>query len=67
MVPHYIEPIRDEYEAKEIDDFNKMTTTQDDYINPTTDGMLRWNYVSSCTSNSEVGLENWKNRMHDIS
>ena len=43
-----------------------MTTTQDDYINPSTDGMLRWHYASSYTSNSEEGLENWQNRMHEV-
>ena len=40
MGPHYLEHIRIEEEAREIDDFYKMTTMQDDYINPTTDGML---------------------------
>ena len=56
--PRYIEHIRVEDEAREIDDFYKMTTTQDDYINPTIDGMQSWHYNSSCTSDSEEGLEN---------
>ena len=39
--PRYIEPIRvKEEEAREIDDFYKLTMTRDDYINPTIDGML---------------------------
>ena len=38
--PRYTEPIRAEEEAKEIDDLYKMTTTRDDYINPTTYGTL---------------------------
>ena len=66
MGPRYVEPIRVEEEVREIADFYKMTTTQDDYINPSTDGMLRWHYASSYTSNSEEGLENWQNRMHEI-
>ena len=37
--PRYREPIRAEDEAREIDDFYKMTATQDDYINPTTYGI----------------------------
>ena len=57
-VPHYTEHIHVEDEAREIDDFYKMTTTQDDYINPTVDGTLSWCYDSSCTSDSEEGLEN---------
>jgi hypothetical protein len=67
MGPRYIEPIRAEEEAKEIDDLYKMTMTQDYYINPTADGTLSWRYASSCTFDSEAGLENWQNRMHEIS
>ena len=66
MGPHYKEPIRVEEEAKEIDDFYKLTMTRDDYINPTVNGTLRWNYTSFCTFDSEPGLENWQNRMHEI-
>ena len=40
MGPRFSEPIRVEEEVREIDDFYKMTTMQDDYINPTIDGML---------------------------
>lgn len=53
MGPHYSEPIRAEEEAREIDDFYKMTTTHDDYINPTADGTLSWCYASYYTSDSE--------------
>ena len=67
MGPRYTEPIRAKEEAKEIKDFDKMTTTKDDYINPTIDGTLRWRYASSYTYDSKVGLENWHNRMHEIS
>ena len=67
MGPRYTKPIRVEEEAKEINDLYNMTTTQDDYINLAVDGTLSWCYASSCTSDSEAGLENWKNRMHDIS
>ena len=59
MGPHYSEPIHAEEEEREIDDFYKMTTMQDDYINPTIDGTLSWHYASSCTSDLEEGLENW--------
>ena len=58
MGPQYIEPIRVEEETREIDDFYKMTTMQDDYINPTTDGTLTWRCARSCMSDSEEGLEN---------
>ena len=50
MGPRYAEPIRAEEDAREIDDFYKMIAMQDDYINPTVDGTLRWCCASSCTS-----------------
>ena len=43
-----------------------MTTAKDDYIDPTIDGTLSWCYASSCTSDSDQGMENWQNQMHEI-
>lgn len=67
MGPHHVEPIRVEEETREIGILYKMTTTQDDYINPTVDGTLSCHCARSCTSDSEEGLENWQNRMHEVS
>lgn len=67
MGPRYAELTRDEEETREIDNFYKMTATPDDYINPTMDSMLRWHCASSCTSDSKQGLENWLNKMHEVS
>jgi hypothetical protein len=39
----------------------------EDYVEPTMDGALSWRSFSSCTSDSEVGLENWQQRMHEVS
>jgi hypothetical protein len=39
----------------------------DDYVNPTTDGVLSWRSISSCTSDSEEALENWQQRLHEVS
>ena len=64
--PRYTEPIRAKDETREIYDFYKMITTQDNYINPTATGMLSCRYDSSCTSNSEEGLENWQSRMYEL-
>ena len=38
--PCYTEPIRAEEEARDIDDFYKVTSMQDDFINPTVDATL---------------------------
>ena len=40
---------------------------EDDYINPTTYGMISWRRISSYASDSDTGLENWKQCLHDIS
>ena len=42
-------------------------SSRDNCINPTTDGKLSWQTVSSCTSNSGNTLENWQNRLHEVS
>jgi hypothetical protein len=39
----------------------------DDYVNPTTEGVLSWRSIISCTSDSEDALENWKQRLHEVS
>ena len=57
--PRYSEPIHVEEEIRNIDDLYKVTSSQDDYINLTTDGTLSWRYAGSCTSDSDEGLENW--------
>jgi hypothetical protein len=48
----YVEPTR-----KEIDKLYNMTTCMDDYVNPTTIGVLSWRSISSCTSDSKEGTE----------
>ena len=66
MGPCYSEPIHVEEEAREIDDFYKMTTIQDDYINPTAYSTLSCLYAISYRSDLEEGLENWQSQMHVI-
>jgi hypothetical protein len=55
----YIEPIREEDHAYELENIYKLTTRQHDYINPTADGNLSWRSESACSSDSEEALENW--------
>ena len=38
-----------------------------DYINPTIDRNMCWRSVSLCTSNLVEALENWQNRLHEVS
>jgi hypothetical protein len=40
---------------------------KEDYVNPTTDGVLSWRSITSDASNSDMGLDNWKQRLHKFS
>ena len=57
--PRYIEPIRAEEEARNIDSLYQVTVNQSDYINPTVERNISWRCNSSCASDLDVGLENW--------
>jgi hypothetical protein len=59
----YIEPIR----GNNINNLYNMTAWMDDYVNPTTNGVLSWRSISSCASHSEEGLEHFQQRMHEVS
>jgi hypothetical protein len=48
----YIEPIREEYHTYELENIYKLIARQQDYINPTADGNLRWRSDSACSSDS---------------
>ena len=50
-----------------LDHIYNIMSSQDDYINPIVDGKLSWRSVRSCTSDSDEALENWQNRMHEVS
>jgi hypothetical protein len=43
------------------------TAFDEDYVNPTADGILIWWSINSCVTDSDTGLENWKQRLHEVS
>jgi hypothetical protein len=45
----------------------RTTLRYEDYMNPTTDGVLSWQSITSCVTNSDIGLDNWKQRIHEVS
>jgi hypothetical protein len=59
----YTEPTR----GNDIDKLYNLTAHMEDYVDPTMDGALSWRSISSCTSDSEAGLKNWQQRMHEVS
>ena len=40
---------------------------EEDWIIPKTYDNIKWEKDSSCFSDSDVELENWQNRMHEVS
>ena len=63
----YVELIYNEGQGDYLDQIYNVAAMQEDYINQTVDGNLRWKSSSSCTSDSGEALDNWKNRLHEVS
>jgi hypothetical protein len=62
----YIEPIREEDHTYELENIYKLTTKQQDYINPTSYGNLIWRSDNTCSLDSEEELENWKIKIYEV-
>jgi hypothetical protein len=40
---------------------------EEDYVNTIVDRVLSWCNITSCVTNSYIGLENWQQRLHEVS
>jgi hypothetical protein len=47
-------------DLEEINQLYRTTTRKEYYMNPTTYEILGWISITSCTSDSDIGLENWR-------
>ena len=56
----HTEPVKDE------DHIYNITTKEEYYVNPTTEGIMDWQCDSSCMTDSDDGLENWQNRLYEL-
>jgi hypothetical protein len=54
-------------DLEEISHLYRTTAHEEDYINPTVDGILSWRRITSCAIDSNTSLENWKQRLHELS
>ena len=61
----YTDPVRDEYQDV-LDHIYNITAKEEDYVNPTTRGIMDWQCDSSCMTDSDEGLENWQNRLYEL-
>ena len=59
----YIEPMKDEVGRS----WDHTCNIFENYIHPTVDGEIGWRSASSGSSNSNDALENWQNRLHEVS
>ena len=46
--------------TEDVNHLYRTNAREEDYINPTADGMLSWGSISSYSSDSDIGLETWK-------
>lgn len=53
--------------APKLENIYKITSRADYYVNPTADGVLSRRSRSSCSADSEADLDNWQNRLHEVS
>ena len=61
----YIEPVRDE-DQDALDHIYNITAQEEDYVDPTAEGIMDWQCDSSYMTDSDDGLENWKNRLYEL-
>jgi hypothetical protein len=61
----FVEPTS--LDLEEINQLYRTTVHDEDYANPTTNGILSWQSITSCATNSDIGLESWKQRLHEVS
>ena len=54
-------------DLEEINLLYWTTVRTEDYINPTADGVLSWRSITSCAFDSDMGLENWQQCLHNVS
>ena len=59
----YIELVKDQV-GRSWDHAYKIS---EDYIHPTIDGELGWRRASSTSCDSKYAIENWQNRLHEVS
>jgi hypothetical protein len=45
----------------------RTTACDEDYVNPTADIVLSWQSITSCAIDLDTGLENWQQRLHEVS
>lgn len=66
-VVQYTELVRDYEEDDDSDQIYKITTCNEDQINPTADGWITWDRDNFCNLDSNEELKHQHNRWHEVS
>ena len=45
----------------------KTIVQEEYYVNPTVDEVISWRIIMSCASDSDTRLDNWQQRLHEVS
>jgi hypothetical protein len=61
----FVEPTS--LDLEETNQLYRTIVPDEDYVNPIADGLLSWWSITSCVTDSYTGLENWKQRLHEVS
>ncbi len=61
----YTEPVKDE-DRDVLDNIYNITAKDEDYVNPTTKGVIDWQCDGSCMTDSDEGLENWQSILYEL-
>jgi hypothetical protein len=63
----YVEHVPDIVLEDDVNQLYRTTAREEDYVNPTVDGVLSWRSINSDMSDSDIGVENWKQQLHEVS
>jgi hypothetical protein len=55
------------FDLEEINQLYKTIVREEYYVNLTSYWVLSWISITSCASYSDTGLENWQQRLHEVS
>ena len=61
----YTEPLRDE-DQDVLEHIYNITAKEEDYVDPSAEGIIDWQCNSSCMTDSDDGLENWQNLLYEL-
>jgi hypothetical protein len=63
----YVEPVSDCVLEDDVNKLYRNIVREEDYVNPNVDGVLSWRSIYSDMSDLDTGVENWQQRLHEVS